>query len=146
MTSPNASASPNPDDNVSRRLEALRSASEVSGNATKDDQPNLPAQKLLVILARLLGNQVNADKAAAVRYQYLETELNNLRERSLSKDVFMAVCGSQRDTLETVSEQMSAMEHRQQELWDLLVKLAVVLGLMLLGLAVIVGILAGGIR
>lgn len=150
--------SPEPPDSgndILRRLNALKQPSEVSGpspgspassSKPSDDLPNLPAQKLLVMLARLLSRQVNGEKTATVRHQFIEDELDTLKDRVVSKDLLLAVAGTQRDDIAKVREQVEAMAHRQQEILDLVVKVAVALGIMLLGLAAVMGLFLGGAR
>jgi hypothetical protein len=143
--------SPEPPDSgndLQRRLNALNSPSGVSGASSapkpSDDLPNLPAQKLLVMLARLLGHQVNADRTHTIRHEYVESELVILKERTVSKDLLLAVAGTQRDDLAKVVERVEAVAIRQEAIWDLFVKVAVVLGIVFLGLAAVVGVLMGG--
>lgn len=142
--------SPEPPDSgndITRRLNALNSPSGVSAASSPkptDDLPNLPAQKLLVMLSRLLGRQVSAERTATIRHQFVESELATLKERTVSKDLLLAVAGTQRDDLAKVDERVINIELRQQEILDLILKSAFALGAMILALAVIIGVLMGG--
>lgn len=149
--------SPEPPDSgndILRRLNALKQPSEVSApsatsptsSKSSDDLPNLPAQKLLVMLARLLGHHVNAERTATIRHQFVESELATLKECTVSKDLLLVVAGTQRGDLAKVQERVEAIAVRQEEILDLIVKVAVALGIMLLGLTGIVGIFLGGAR
>ncbi len=140
--------SPDSGNDITRRLNALNSPSGVSGASSSPnapaDLPNLPAQKLLVMLSRLLGHQVTTERTATIRHQFVESELATLRERTVSKDLLLAVASTQRDDLAKVDERVTGIEQRQQEIADLILKSAFALGAMILGLAVIVGVLMGG--
>lgn len=148
--------SPEPSDSgndIRRRLNALKQpsgpsasspTSSISSPNSADELPNLSAQKLLVMLARLLSRQVNAEKTATVRHQFIENEFATLKERTVSKDLLLAVVGTQRDDIATVRKQVEAIAQRQQETSDLVVKVAVALGMMILGLTGVIGLLMGG--
>lgn len=154
----NNSPSPEPADSgndIRRRLNALKQPSGSSAPShtsstpssnPADDLPNLSAQKLLVMLARLLSRQVNAEKTATVRHQFIEDELDTLKDRVVSKDLLLGVVGTQRDDIAKVREQVEAMQRQQHETSDLIVKVAVALGMMILGLTGVIGLLMGGAR
>lgn len=148
MNPPSADETPDAGNEIARRLDALKSTSGPSAptSPTNDDMPNVPAQKLISMLARLNANQVNADKAARQHQQNVESKLEAIVDRMAPKDLLTAVVGVQGDAIAIVDEQVRAMQHQQQEAADFLFKAVVVLGVMLLGLAVVVGALMGGRR
>ncbi|MBS0632043.1 MAG: hypothetical protein JSS11_09030 [Verrucomicrobia bacterium] len=147
MNAPSADETPDAGNQIARRLDALKSTSEPSApKCPNDDTPNVPAQKLISVLARLNANQVNADKAAWQHQQNVESKMEGIRERMVSRDLLTAVVGAQGDAIATVGEQVKAMRDQQEETTDFLLKAVVVLAAMLLGLAVVVGIMAGGHR
>lgn len=147
MNTPSSDETPDSGNEIARRLDALKSTSGPSApTKPDDDMPNVPAQKVISVLARLNANQVNADKAARQHQQNVESKLEGFQERMVSKDLLTAVVGAQCDAIATVGDQVKAMRHQQQEMADFNFRAMVALGAMLLGLAVVIGVMAGGHR
>lgn len=147
MNIPSSDETPDAGNEISRRLDALKSTSGPSApTSPTNDTPNVPAQKLISVMARLNANQVNADKAARQHQQNVEAQMESIQDRMVSKDLLTVVVGAQGDAIANVCEQVKALRDQQQETADFLFKAVVVLGAMLLGLAVLMGVMMGGHR
>jgi branched-subunit amino acid permease len=108
--------------------------------------PNLPAQKLLVILAGMHAILVSLGKTSAKNHATAQAEMEGIKERMATKDLLAALFGSHRDDIATLAETLGALQDQQQELMQRVTVAAVTLGVMLLGLAVLLGALLGGHR
>jgi hypothetical protein len=150
MSTPNPTPEPDADkkkDEIARRLEALRGASESAATPNPAEAlPNLPAQMLLVILSRLNANHVNVAKMSASQLAALGAELVEIRRQMVTNGAMIESVASLRGDLVTVNDRLVQMQTTMEEIAFRFLVGTVALVLTVVGLAVLVGTLLGSHR